>query len=257
MVTMKKILLLLVLFSCMLSIAGVKNIEGYSGDTHFYQFTHFESTNTGDYHDSGRADQNWLGAQMISLNVPAKMDVWLSNYVNSWYAPIPALDGNIYQMGEGQYGAWQLDGDKTWVGNSQTTTITFTDGAGHDNSTDAYFLGHFEGGENIAVWMTTLADDGGEQVDMHQYVYDTWHGTTLVSRLDGTHDLADNVRINFGIESNSVGYIGREWVAVGVYDEDDTRPTGQPLPALPVSCALMLGTMAVAKKIKARFSKVS
>ena len=233
------------------ALAEIKQLDGYSSNAVFYQFMHDEPTNTGDYHDNRNAGQNWLGAQTIRLYVANEMDVWLSNYVNSWYAPIDALNGNVYQMGQGQYGAWQLNGEKTWVGSGATATVTYTDGAGHDNSTDAYFLGHFEGGEEIAFWMTALENEGGEQVDTMQYVYDEGHNTTLASRLDGTHDLASNVRINFGFTTIAAGE-GREYVAFGV--SDHTEPTGQPLPGVMTSALLgltvVLGAKGARKKLK-------
>ena len=231
--------------------AGIKSIAGYGGkNVMFCQYTHDEPTNTGDYRDAKNLGQFWLGAQTIKLTIAAEADVWLSNYVNSWYSPIAELDGNVFQMGAEQYGAVQLNGDKTWVGTGDTTTVTFVDDAtGATNSTTAYYLGHFEGGEDISVWMTTLMEDGNEQVDMQQYVFDAEHDTTLVSRVDGTHDLAGNVRINFGVDSVSAGFIGREFVAFGV-DNGTPAPSGQPLPGALVSLALALGTLVTARKIK-------
>ena len=230
--------------------AGIKSIAGYGGkNVMFCQYTHDDPTNTGDYRDAKNPGQNWLGAQTIKLTIAAEADVWLSNYVNSWQSPIVALDGNVFQMGAKQYGAVQLNGDKTWTGTGDTTTVTFVDDAtGATNSTTAYYLGHFEGGEDISVWMTTLMEDGNEQVDMQQYVFDAEHDTTLVSRVDGTHDLAGNVRVNFGVDSVSVGFIGREFVAFGV-DAGSTPPSGQPLPGAFVSLALALGTLSAAKRM--------
>lgn len=246
---MKKLMMLL--FGALLvssAMAEIKSVQGYDSSAVFYQFTHDEPTNTGDYTDGKNAGQNWLAAQTIRLYVANEMDVWLSNYINSWYAPIDALDGNVYQMGQGQYGAWQLNGEKTWVGSGATTTVTYTDGAGHDNSTDAYFLGHFEGGEEIALWMTALENEGGEQVDTMQYVYDEGHDTTLASRLDGTHDLANNVRINFGLTTIPSGE-GREFVAFGVHDES-IAPSGQPLPGVLTSALLGLSVVLGATRKK-------
>lgn len=238
---MKKMMMLL-LGALLVSsaMAEIKSVQGYNSTT-FYQFVHNEPTNTGDYTGGRHFDQNWLAAQTIRLYVGQEMDVWLSNYINSWYAPIDALNGNVYQMGQGQYGAWQLNGNKTWVGSGATTTVTYTDGAGHDNSTDGYFLGHFEGGEEIALWMTALENEGGEQVDTMQYVYDAAHNTTLASRLDATHDLAGNVRINFGLTTIPSGE-GREFVAFGVHDESAV-PSGQPLPGVLTSALLGFGVV--------------
>ncbi len=252
---MKNVLFLFALITCLVSIAEVKQLQGYGNNSVFYQFTHIEPENKGDYRDGKNNGQNWLAAQTIKLTVGSECDVWLSNYVSTWYGGIPELNGNVFQMGDGQYGAWQLNGDKTWVGNGETALVTYKDSAsGAENTTSAYLLGHFDGGEEIALWMTTLENEGGEQVDTMQYVYDAEHATTLYSRVDGTHDLADNVRINFGL---TTVWAGREFVAFGVDDGEDKhyQPSGQPLPGLPITCALMFGTIACAKRMKSRFLK--
>lgn len=247
---MKKLVLMLCVLIGLSAIAGIREVEGYSSDTPYMQFSHVEETNFGNYTDSLRADQNWLGAQMITLSIDSECDVWLSNYVSSWYWPKPldALDGNVFDMSAGNYGAFEVNGTGSWVGQGQTTTVTyFDDLTGAENQTEAYLLGHFKGGEDIAVWMTTLPEDGGEKVDMQQYVADVNHSTTLASRVDGTHDLAGNVRINFGLTN----YKGREFVAFGV---SQTSPpiSGQPLPGTILASVIALGTIGAAKKFKKR-----
>lgn len=232
------------------AFAGVASVEGYSDTASFKQFTHNEATNTGNYVDGRHPDQNWLGAQTISLSIDSACDVWLSNYVSSWYWPKPldALDGNVFDMGATKYGAIALDGSQTWVGTGETTMVTFVDDAtGVTNSTEAYFVGHFEGGEEVSIWMTTLPEDGGETVDMQQYVADADHPTTLASRVDGTKDLAGNVRMNFGLTN----MIGREFIAFGV-GGTAPAPSGQPLPGIAIAGALALGTIAAAKKMRKR-----
>lgn len=237
---MKNIFTFILILS-FVTTAGVKQLEGYSDKAVFYQFTHIEPANQGDYHDGHNAGQNWLASQTISLLVNQECDVWLSNYVSTWYGELEALDGYAFQMGAGQYGAWQLNGDKEWIGTGEARTVTFTDGQGHENSTSAYFLGHFEGGEQIAMYLTALETDGGEMVDTRQYVYDAEHGTILASRLDGTKDLADNVRINLGMTTYPTG---REYIAYGACDWEYIK--GQPLPSVMFSALLALGSVALA-----------
>ncbi len=251
---MKKIsiaLCLLLLASA--AFAGIQSVEGYGSMASFYQFSHDEATNTGDYHDVQSAPQNWLAAQKISLTICEKCDLWVSHSVRSWCDPKPLvpLDGNIFDMSATNYGAFALNSDKVWVGDGSTTTVTYTDGAGHTNSTEAYYVGEVEAGDVIALWMTTLPTDGGEQVDMQQLVAPE-NGTTLVSRLDKTHDLAGNVRINFGINSTTVGFIGREFVAFGASEPKAGGPSGQPLPGAMATCLLAMGAVAAAKKMKKR-----
>ena len=241
---MRKLIALMISIFTASAFAGIASVQGYGSMASFYQFTHDEPTNTGDYHDGRNASQNWLAAQTIKLLVGAECDVWVSNYVNSWYADIPALDGNVFNMDEVKYGAWQLNGDKTWEGNGQTTVVTYKDDAsGAENSTTAYYLGHFEGGEEIAMWMTALDQEGGETVDTMQAVYDADHGTTLASRLDGTHDLAGNVRINFGFTTIPSGE-GREYVAFGVHEPKAS--SGQPLPGSFASISIAIASIALA-----------
>ena len=192
--------------------------------------------------------------------------------LNQWNPnPIADLDGNIYDMSAWKYGATQLNGDKIWIGNGETTTVTYNniggdpgievDGQKYTNDVTAYFVGSFEGGEVISLWMTTLPIDGGGEVDMTQLVQDADNHTTLMSRVIDTHDLAGNVRIDFGIDNGTYGVhepkyiasIGREFVAFGVYDgkeHDHPAPSGQPLPGAMTSGLLALGTVACAKKLR-------
>ena len=102
-----------------------------------------------------------------------------------------------------------------------------------------YFLDSFENDAEIYLVMTTLAGDGHELVDSYQRVQDTNAGydTTLVSRLHNTTDQAGNVRINFGIDSVSEGWIGREFVAVY-----NSTASGQPLPGV-LSSILIVGSL--------------
>lgn len=241
---MRGVLILLLVLASLVSFAEIERVQGYSDGAVFFQFTHDEATNTGDYTDSRREGQNWLGAQLIQLHIGSKMDVWLTNHVRSWYEPIPSLDGNVYDMASQKYGAYEVDGSKSWIGNGQVTAVTFSDGGSHENTESAYFLGEFEGGEDVYLWLTTIPEDGGEAVSTDQWVQDANHDTSLVSRLDNTHDIAGNVRINFGIDSESYGLTAREWVAFGVYEEEDYHGTsGQPLPGVLISALLATGTI--------------
>lgn len=251
---MKKIIF--AMFIAVSVFAGVKQIDGYSEDAVYHQFTHDSITDTGNWTDTIRSDQNWEPAQMITLKISAKMDVWISNYVSSWYDPKPLLplNGNVYDMDAG-YGIVQTNSTGTVEhvsgngGDNLTSTVTYFHDANPSitNSTEAYFLGSFNAGDEIGIWLTTLAQDGGEQVDTQQYVQDADHNTTLVSRIDDYVDLAGNVRINFGINSPVDGLIAREWVAVGVID-DEPVPMGAPLPGVMMSCLVGIGGFFMARK---------
>lgn len=247
---MKKIAIMLVLLAfASTTFAAVKALEGYSDTATYYQFTHDIITNTGDYIDYWRPEQPWLGNKMIYLHVDYESDVWVSNYIRSWEENIVALDDNVFQMGAKQYGAFEVDGDKVWEGTGESRTVTYNkviNGREYTNTTQAYYVGHFEGGETVALYMTTLESDGGETVDSQQYVYDWRHDdTTLYSRVDGTHDVADNVRINFGLTTYPQG---REFVAFGVGGENPPAPSGQPLPGVLTSCLVALGATGIAAR---------
>ena len=80
-----------------------------------------------------------------------------------------------------------------------------------------------------------------------------------MSRLDGTLDLADNVRVNFGIDNGTYGDgqgIAREFVAV--YDDGTIdyahlqRAAGGPLPGFLFVGLLSMGTVFSASRMKKR-----
>lgn len=240
---MKKLLVFALIIVCCVAFAGIKSVEGYDSTVNFVQFT-YNDLNTGNYTNVYKSDQNWLGAQEILLNINSEVDLYFSNYVSSWYWPKPltALDGNIYDMGLEQYGVFNAE--KTWYGTGDTRTVTFYDDAtGVTNQTEAYYVGHFQGGETVALFMTTLPADGAETIDSIQYVNDANHSTVLWSRLDGTQDLAGNVRINFGLED----YIAHEFIAFGVSDQS-APPSGQPLPGTFATLAIAGSCISIAYK---------
>ncbi len=232
---MKKLLVFALIVVCCAAFAGIQSVEGYNSTATYVQFTHNDLLNTGNYIDGRNSGQNWLGAQTILLNIDTECDLWFSNYVNSWYWPKPInpLDGNVFDMSIYKYGVFDAEGNE-YLGNGQTAMVTYyDDGTGITNSTEAYLVGHFNGGESVYLMMTTLPQDGAETIDSSQYVYDANHPTTLWSRLDNTYDLAGNVRINFGLEN----YAAREFVAFGVSEPADP-PSGQPLPGTLATLAI-------------------
>ena len=137
--------------------------------------------------------------------------------------------------------------------NGDTTTITYYYDPNPDitNYTTGYLLDTFDEDAEIYLVMTTLPTDGGETVDTYQYVQDANNITTMVSRQHNTLDLANNVRINFGIDSASEGLIGREFVAV-YSGTGGTIISGQPLPGLLFAGLLSLGTVFGAAKLRKR-----
>ncbi len=235
----------------------------------------FKQFTQADFVDAAKPGQSvWFPADTFTLSVKANTSVWLSNYVNSWFAPkpIPALNGNVYDMGAQKYGyIYKSDfptGDNGepiltlpngsyndlihWA-NGETTTITYYDNADsqYTNSTTGYLLDTFDEDAEIYLVMTTLPMDGGETMDTYQYVQDANNATTMVSRQHNTVDLANNVRINFGIDSPADGLTGREFVAI-YGGTGGTVVSGQPLPGLLFAGLLSLGTVFGAAKLRKR-----
>ena len=243
---MKKIVSMMLLMVVASALAGV--VEP------FKQFTQ------ADFSDAMKPGQPWASAKVFTLNVKANTSVWLSNYVRSFYEPIPDLHGNVYDMTRYGYiykndlpsldipnGSY--DSLIHWA-NGETTTITYTasNNPAITNDATGYLLDEFKENADIYLVMTTLASDGGETVDTYQYVQDAAHDTTLLSRQHNTLDLADNVRINFGIDNAG----GREFVAVYSSTGDTPSPSGQPLPGLLFAGMLSLGTVFAASKMRKR-----
>ena len=255
---MKKLVLSLLMLLVFATYAGV--------ESPFEQFTQ------DDYHDEVRPDQSWPTVQageLITLGVHANSGVWLSNYVSNWFSPIPDLHGAQYNMvpASVRYGYIFKDDldsldltreeyeDYIHWAEGGVTTITYYDDANPNltNSTTGYFLDYFDNAAEIYLVMTTLTPDGGELVDSYQYVQDADHDTTLVSRQHNTIDIAGNVRVNFGIDSETYGRIGREFVAVyATGDEEYIRSqlSGGPLPGVFFAGLLSLGTVFGASRLR-------
>ena len=243
---MKKIVGMMLLAVTVSALAGV--VEP------FKQFTQ------ADFSDTAKPGQGWGAARVFSLNVKANTTVWLSNYVRSFYEPIPDLNGNVFNMSAGKYGyIYKNDLPKLDLENGsydslihwasgETNTITYTNSTNTvTNSATGYFLDEFKADADIYLVMTSLASDGGETVDTYQYVRDASHDTTLQSRQHNTVDLAGNVRINFGISD-----AGHEFVAVYNSADRTSSPSGQPLPGLLFAGMLSLGTVFAAAKMRKR-----
>lgn len=244
---MKKIISMILILMTISVFAGV--VEP------FKQFTQTDFT------DTMRSEQPWNSARLFTLSVKANTTVWLSNYVKSFYEPIPDLHGNVFNMGEKKYGyiykndLTSLDIEKGnydslihWAnGETNKITYTYSPNPSITNTATGYILDEFKEDADIYLVMTALDIDGGETVDTYQYVQDINHDTTLLSRQHNTFDLADNVRINFGIND------GREFVAVYNKTDGGYSPSGQPLPGLMFAGILSLGTVFGVSKIRRHF----
>ena len=258
---MKKLVLLVFALVAVATFAGV--LEP------FKQFTRE------DYNEFKRGDQNWLGAQLITLNVHGGSGVWLSNYVASFDGgKVPDLNGNVYDMaGNQKYGYIYKSDLPDLTTTNYADKIHWADGRYYDSiiytattdpsvtaETRGWFLDYFEDDAEIYLVMTTLPEDGSETVNSYQYVQGGPEDpTTLMSRVDGTTDGAGNIRVNFGIDNGTYGDgigIGREFVAV--YDDGSIdyanlpRAAGGPLPGLLFVGLLSMGTVFSASRMKKR-----
>ena len=231
----------------------------------------FKQFTQADYVDAAKPGQSWFASNTFTLSVKANTSVWLSNYVRSWYEPIAPLNGNVYDMNAQKYGYIfksdfpVVDGatdltlangsydDLIHWSNGETTEITYFDDSAPNitNSTTGYLLDTFTEDAEVYLVMTTIPSDGGETVDTYQYVQDADHDTSLLSRQHNTLDLANNVRVNFGIDSETDGAVAREFVAVYTGSEDSSI-SGQPLPGLLFAGLLSLGTVFGASKMRKR-----
>ena len=203
---MKKFVLLVFMVAAAVTFAGV--------ESPFKQFTQ------SDYHDYAKPGQPWDSADMITLSVKGNTDVWLSNYVNSWFGGVPDLHGDQFDMlGTTKYGyIFKSDlpdasiangeyADKIhWADGNKQTDITYfyDENPSLKATTKGYFLDHFDNDAEIYLVMTTLEADGSETVDTFQYVQDANNDTSLLSRHHKNLDLAGNVRVNLGIDSEHV-----------------------------------------------------
>ena len=110
-------------------------------------------------------------------------------------------------------------------------------------TTEAYYLGHFNGGEDLVLWLTSIESD--EATSTQLVNNGEFDPNTLVSRVNGTVDQAGNVRLNFGYNSGDGGYSSHEIIAFGSYGDysESAQPTGQPLPGV-LTSALIAGGFA-------------
>ena len=236
---MKNVLMKLIVLACVLCTAGLA--------LELRQFA---------LSDFNRYDtwQNWESARMITLNVKAGTSVYITNYVSSWYG-IPDLDAADYEAGydmsPGQYG--YIPAVRTASGvaaagdfipsSGETVSVTYRNPDGPQSlATEGYLLGMFDKDAEIFLAMTPRGYE--EQVDSRNPVNDPYGDpavfSVLVSRQANYLDLADNVRVNFGLDDS----IGHEFV-LGYVD----ATAGQPLPGMLFSGLLVLG-MGAATRIR-------
>lgn len=255
------------LFMMLLIVCGMV----FASESNFVQFT-LDDFNT--YDSTGGPIQDWVPAQMITLNIAAGSTVYLTNYVSqfkvSLYDPgaIPNLgDSNYaagYDMSAGAYGYMvakrgedgkvTTDGTIHW-GTGEKKDITYYDpnstyseeqiaqGLGTQTTT-GYKLGTFDEDTEIFFVMTPNGYD--KKINSYLPVNDPDNNppvtSILASRQINTVDLAGNIRVNFG----TVDGVAHEFV-IGS-EATPSTPSGQPLPGVLTSCLVALGATGIAAR---------
>jgi len=189
--------------------------------------------------------QNWDSSRNITLNVTESGSLWLASYASNWYS-IPDL-GTVMNMTAGNYG--YIDDGGNLVGSAgETETVTL---AKNSNSieTTGYFVGNFEAGDEVNLWITDNSGRVGESVGpVKDWVtYTSENGYDLVSRQANSYDIAGNVRQNYSFGSGSI-----EFVALGGETYGAGETSGQPLPGAALALVLGAGSIGLfGKKRKA------
>ena len=255
------------LFMMLLIVCGMI----FASESNFVQFT-LDDFNT--YDSTGGPIQDWVPAQMITLNIAAGSTVYLTNYVSqfkvSLYDPgvIPNLGDSNYEAGydmsagaygymvakRGEDGKVTTDGTIHW-GTGEKKDITYYDpnstyteeqiaqGLGTQTTT-GYKLGTFEEDTEIFFVMTPNGYD--KKINSYLPVNDPDNNppvtSILASRQINTVDLAGNIRVNFG----TVDGVAHEFV-IGS-EATPSTPSGQPLPGVLTSCLVALGATGIAAR---------
>ncbi len=164
--------------------------------------------------------QNWSMANEIKLKVTEGGSLWFSSYVSNWNGLTDL--SKLSNMAAGSYGA--AAGGVQSLGTGTAKTVTFSDDLGHQVSTNAYYVGNFETGDEVSFWLTSNDHYTGSSVGMVDY-------PGLGARQLHSPDLAGNVWINFSFGSGGVDFI-----ALG---GEKAIIAGQPLPG--VAIGLLIG----------------
>lgn len=175
--------------------------------------------------------QNWSFANEIKLKVTEGGSLWFSSFVSNWNG-LTDLN-HLANMAAGKYGA-SAGGIQT-LGTGTAKTVSFADNLGHQVSTNAYYVGDFETGDEVSFWITSKDNYIGSSIGTVDY-------PGLGSRLLNSPDLAGNVWMNFSFGSGGVDFI-----ALG----GDKVIAGQPLPGVAIGLLIgggLLSTAAIRRR---------
>ncbi|NMA40872.1 MAG: hypothetical protein GX937_11935 [Lentisphaerae bacterium] len=172
--------------------------------------------------------QFWEPASRLTITINEGGSLWISSYVNAWYGDLTDL-GTIADMTEGNYGWITTPGGGAMgtimpsTGESKEVTLWNKEHT-KSNTTTAYFVGDFEAGDEIGLWLTNMRT-GTPQEGYSLGPVKEGLNEELISRQINTKDLAGNTRFNFGFANggSSVEFI----LSGGDYHGG---AVGQPLP---------------------------
>lgn len=240
----KKLLALLLLMSVALIAA----------DSSYVQFT-------GEDFNTFTTYQDWIPAQMITLNVKAGTSVYLSMYTRSWYEDMPNLGDSDYaagyNMSAGNYGYIYAERDSEGnvrpvgsihYGNGATKDLTIQNPTGPQTQTlTGYYLDTFDQDAEIFLMMTPNGYDS--PVNSYDPVNDPKNDppytSILASRQINTVDAAGATRVNFG----TTDLVGHEFtIGYEASANPPQPPSGQPLPGVLTSCLVGLAATGLAAR---------
>ncbi len=180
-------------------------------------------------------EQKWGPAKRLTFKVTSGGSLWMTTYVSNWY-DVGHL-GDTARMTAGNYG-WTTTSGMSEVGTvfastGETTTKTFEHPTNPalNVTTTAYFLGNFEAGDEIGLWLTNKTEGHPDQIGYSLGpVHDGAHPTIeLGSRQYETVDAAGNARVNFGFINGGESV---EFLLYGAEYHGGGGPVGQPLPGV-------------------------
>ncbi len=181
--------------------------------------------------------QGWPAAQQLLFKVTGGGSLWISSFVSNWYGTLQDL-GSTADMTAGNYG-WMTQDGTIHYSTGETKEITFTKEDGSKSiSTNAYFVGNFNAGDEIGLWLTNTTDSKPDQLGYSLGKVGEGLNAELGSRQYNTTDIAGNTRINFGFLN---GGDSVEFLLSPDTHYSGGGPVGQPLPGVFATLALAGG----------------
>lgn len=193
--------------------------------------------------EGGNAWTSWNSAQQITLKVTEGGSMWMSSFVDSWYGTLKTLGEYSADMSAGAYGTTNLNTGEVTYGTGETQIMTYTKD-GVSNTVTAYYVGDFNVGDEISLFITHNSGRVGVSNDP-EVVYTDGVNSRLINRVDQ----AGNRIFNFGFHGSGTPGSVEFILAGGEYH--NSKPSGQPLPGVLAALAIGGGVWALRRKVKA------